>query len=214
MDQRERLNDQQEMLRAAMFGHQAEVWTALPGIVESVNPNGTLNAQPAIQGRVRLSKRAPTGEDYQWIDLPLLLDCPVIWMGGGNFVETFPIAKGDEVLIVFAARCIDMWWQQGGVQKQGSLRMHDLSDGFAVCGPRSQPRKLTDVSTTTMQLRSLDGTQYIELAPAGVVNIVAPGGVNITGAVTVTGEVTANGVALSHHHHSDPQGGTTGYPVP
>lgn len=50
-------------------------------------------------------------------------------------------------------------------------------------------------------------------APAGV-ELLAIGGVNITGTVTVVGDVIANGISLIEHRHKDtmPGNGTTGVP--
>jgi hypothetical protein len=46
--------------------------------------------------------------------------------------------------------------------------MHDLSDGFAIIGPRSQPRRLApSVDPEAVQLRSDDGEQHITITPAG-----------------------------------------------
>jgi hypothetical protein len=71
--------------------------------------------------------------------------------------------------------------------------MHSFADGFALLGPFSQPVMIDDVSTSTVQLRSNDGEAYVELNPSGhIVNIVAPGGVNITGPVAITGAVTVS----------------------
>jgi phage baseplate assembly protein V len=69
-------------------------------------------------------------------------------------------------------------------------RMHDLSDGFALVGHMSQARKIGGISTSTAQLRSDNGSTYVELDPAGsIVNIVAPGGVKIDApTVTITGD--------------------------
>jgi hypothetical protein len=108
---------------------------------------------------------------------------------GGGCTLTFPVAAGDEALIVFSSRCIDAWWQSGGVQVQAELRMHDLSDGFAILGPFSQATKIGGVSTSTTQLRSNDGSTFVDLDPAGkVVKVKAPGGITLdTPAVTVTG---------------------------
>ena len=72
----------------------------------------------------------------------------MVFPGGGGWSITFPVSKGDEALVVFASRCIDDWWQSGGVGIQPDLRMHDLSDGFAIIGPRSQPRKLNPAIST------------------------------------------------------------------
>lgn len=168
MDRRERFSDEQAAIRAAMARLQTRLWTAMPGIVDSFDPvRMVANVQPAITAQLR------TPEDIvQDVQMPLLLDCPVVFPGGGGVTLTFALAPGDEVLVVFGSRCIDSWWQQGGVQGQAELRMHNLSDGFAIPGPRSLPRRF-NVSTTAAQLRSDDGETYIELQPGGKVRIQA-----------------------------------------
>ena len=45
--------------------------------------------------------------------------------------------------------------------------MHDLSDGFAVVGFRSKPRVLSNVSTTAAQLRTDDGSTFVEINASG-----------------------------------------------
>lgn len=240
MLQLERVNDNQEALRQVLDGHQAQVWTALPGIIESFDSGAiTCVVQPAIKAQVRAADGST-----QWVALPLLLDCPVVFPRGGGCTLTFPVAQGDECLVIFASRCIDAWWTAGGVQTQAEFRMHDLSDGFALPGPFSQATKISGVSTTTAQLRSNDGSTYVEVDPTGqIVNCVAPGGmkfttptVTITGVIdvqnqqgatnastmsgsvdatgTITGQVdvVGGGKSLKTHTHSDPQGGNTGPP--
>ncbi|WP_457849452.1 hypothetical protein, partial [Staphylococcus aureus] len=60
------------------------------------------------------------------------------------------------------------------------MRMHDLSDGFAILGFRSQPRALSNISTTSAQLRSDDGATFIDLNPGtGEIKVVAPGGFDV-----------------------------------
>ena len=179
MDRRERFNDPVEAARAAQDGRQAEVWTALPGIVQSFDPAAmTVSVQPAIKGRVT----QPDGSVVS-VALPLLVDVPVVFPCGGGYTLTFPIAAGDDCLVVFGSRCIDAWWQSGGVQEPLEARMHDLSDAFCLVGPRSQPAVIPDVSTTTTQLRTDDGQVYVELAQDGqVVTINTPGRVVINAA--------------------------------
>lgn len=160
MDRRELLNDPEEMLRAAFDGLLAGLWTALPGIVQSFDASKmTVVIQPAIRGRVR----NPAGE-WVSVNLPLLQDVPVVFPSGGGFTLTFPISAGDEALVIFADRCIDAWWQQGDVQPPIDLRIHDLSDGFAIVGPRSQPRVVPNVNTAAAQFRSDDGTVFVEVS--------------------------------------------------
>src|SRR4051812_7258887 len=104
-------NDEQEALRQAMDGRISSIWTALPGIVKKVNLSAmTVEVQPAIQGEIQKSDGS-----YEYVNLPLLVDVPIVFPRAGGFILTLPIVAGDEVLVVFASRCIDSWWQNGGV---------------------------------------------------------------------------------------------------
>ncbi len=222
MDSRERFSDPQEAIRAAWDGFRANIWTALPGIIQSFNAQAlTVVVQPAIQGVV--STLDPDTATYtpQFVNLPLLVDVPVVFPRGGNCTLTFPVEGGDECLVIFASRAIDAWWQMGAVQPPLEPRVHDLSDGFAIVGPFSQATAIKALSTNAVQLRSNDGSTYVELNPSGqIVNIVAPGGMNITaptvaihGAVTVSqtlaaqqtissqADVTTGPISLKNHKH-------------
>ncbi|WP_054927765.1 MULTISPECIES: Gp138 family membrane-puncturing spike protein [unclassified Burkholderia] len=240
MDRRERTDDELEALKHAIGARLTEVWTALPGTVESLDPTAmTVSVQLGTKDSIRNEDGTISTSPF-----PLLTDCPVVWQGGGGVTATFPIAAGDECLVVFASRCIDAWWQSGGVQEQAESRTHSLADGFALVGVRSRPRALPGISATSAQLRSDDGATYIDLNPTlQKVRIVAPGGfdvvaplstfsaaVSITGLLTfvggmvgsaaaaafngvinVIGQITANGKRVDDTHtHPDAQGGNTG----
>ena len=142
MERDQLLNDSETSIRAGLQGLQSGLWTALPGIIQSIDPaKYTVEVQPAIQGVV-------TGSDgtEQFVNMPLLVDVPLCFPSGGGFLITMPLAVGDEVLVVIASRCIDAWWQNGGVGVPIESRMHDLSDAFAIPGPFS-PSMLTCLAT-------------------------------------------------------------------
>ena len=234
MDRRERLDDPVEAQRAALDGRQAEIWTALPGIFQSFDPEAlTASVQPAIRGEVA----GETGT-ARTVDMPLLVDVPVVFPHGGGYSLTFPIRPGDECLVVFASRCIDAWWQSGGIQSPAEARMHDLSDGFAIPGPWSQAANIGDVSASAVQLRSDDGASCVEITGQAV-NIKSPGKivldaplVEVAGPLVQTGakgsgpssfkggftntggRIESNGISLETHTHSGVQtgGGSTGGP--
>jgi hypothetical protein len=202
IDPRERYNDPEEVQRMALAALSAELWSALPGIIQSYNAvAGTVTVLPSIRSNVA----QPDGSSVD-TELPLLLDVPVCFMGGGGCVLTLPLAKGDECLVIFADRCIDGWFQLGGVQTQTDQRLHDLSDGFAIVGPRSLARALTGVSTTSMQFRDLAGDTYVDLNPAArTLSLVAPGGVTITSPT-----LTHNGQNIGYTHKHPYVPGTSG----
>jgi phage baseplate assembly protein gpV len=192
MDRRERSGRLLDGILAAQAGLQATIWTALPCTVVSYDATKkTCVLQPTLQASIQ----DESGE-FHWETLPLLLDCPVFFPQGGGCVLTFPIQPGDEALVIFASRCIDSWWQSGGIQVQAELRMHSLSDGFAFVGISSMPAVPAAMSTTTAQLRTLDGSTYVEVNPAGSVNVVAAGNISASAAGNITavagGSISAN----------------------
>jgi len=177
MDPRERLDDPEEATRTAQDGHQARIWTSMPGIIQSYNADeNTAVVQPVIEATQELSDGT-----FKQLVLPLCQDVPVEFPGGGGCTLTLPLAAGDECILDFQCRPIDAWWQNGDVQPQIEQRMHDLSDATCRPGVRSKPRTLTNISTTKAQLRNDAGDTYVELDPSGkAVNIVAPGGFTVS----------------------------------
>lgn len=206
MDQRENFAGPEETLRAAMRGMRAGLWTALPAYVVSYDPASvTAVLQPTIKGVLQ----KPDGS-YEAVNLPLLPDVPVVFPRGGGATLTFPVSAGDECLVVFSSRCIDAWWQSGGIQLPMEPRMHDLSDGFAILGPQSQAKKIANISTTAVQLRSDDGQAYVQLNPSthrvdtitpgdvtvqagGSATVTASGGITLNGTVTINGDLSISG---------------------
>ncbi|MEE3504827.1 Gp138 family membrane-puncturing spike protein [Pseudomonas sp. 10C3] len=173
----ERIEDPLSVLKVSLSGWQSKIQTSMPGIIQSFNDKAmTVTVQPAIQGTVRDEQGNISITNY-----PLLLDCPVQFPSGGGCTLTFPVAVGDECLVVFASRCIDSWWQSGGIQTQAELRMHDLSDGFAQLGYRSQPHVISGISLSAAQLRTDDGAAFIEVSSAThVINITTTAPINVT----------------------------------
>lgn len=193
-------------------GRQAGIWTAFPAIVESVDlARMVCSVQPAIQGTIEDENGNTT-----MVNLPTLINVPIVFPGANGFTITFPLAAGDEVLIVIASRCIDAWWQLGGVQVPMEARMHDLSDGYAIPGPKSQPNVISGISSTGLQVRNDAGTTYIEIAANGKIKLVSPAGVEITGNLLVSGEVTAGTIPLKTHKHTGVTAGgaNSGGPIP
>lgn len=223
MDRDQLYGDPEEAWRIPFAGSQAGIWTAMPGIVQSVDwDEMTASVQPAIQGTATDENGVVTAHN-----LPLLIHVPIIFPQAGGFALTLPLAAGDEVLIVWANRCIDAWWQQGGIQLPIEARMHDISDGFCIPGPCSKPNAIPSVSSTNAQLRTKDGTASIEITPGGAVNITAPGGFTVNGNGTVNGNLNVTGnltggtvkeglIELGTHKHTGVTTGTgtSGGPTP
>lgn len=234
-----------DILANVLATHQTGIWTALPGIVQAFRKAGDTGMVVDVQIAVQMQLRNPDQQGtVQWINIPLVLDCPVLFPGGGGFTLTFPIVPGDECLVMFASRCINAWFQNGGVQQQEELRMHDLSDGFALVGVRSKPHTLNpQVSATATELRNDAGTTKISIeatkvkvtasaeialtAPLVTINAATThltGDLNVDGAGNFGGNVTAPDVTLttgpnapvnlSTHRHHIAGAGDTDPPKP
>jgi len=181
-----------EVLASERKPTSEQLRVALPGIIQSFDPDAvTAVVQPAIRYVERDNDGNKSTKDY-----PLLVDVPVVFPRGGGCTLTFPVKEGDECLVIFADRCIDFWWQSGGIQEPVDGRMHDLSDAFCIVGPQSQAKKISGISTSAAQFRSDDGSTYLEIDPTTKkIKLVAPGGLDvITPMADFSEQVTIHGL--------------------
>lgn len=193
----ERVSEFSVAVAEAMVGAQAGIWTAMPGVLlEFDAAKLTAKIQVAIMARVRANDDQGS---VSWVPIAPLVDCPVVFPQGGGYLLTFPLAVGDEVLVVFASRCIDAWWQSGGVDNhQMDLRLHDLSDGFALPGVRSQVRlPAGGVATNGVELRSESGATKIKLQ-GNDIKLTCTGNIELT-----SSSLTHNGVNVGATHRHD-----------
>ena len=59
-------------------------------------------------------------------------------MQGGDSYIAEPIAAGDYCLVLISERCYDAWYAGSDFVSPLEMRMHDYSDGFALCGVNPQ----------------------------------------------------------------------------
>ena len=134
------------------------------GVIQSFSPGDSTHGPSATVkiAQQQITSVAPDGtrtiQSY-----PLLATCPVYFPNGGGFTLTFPVAEGDECIILFNDRELDNWMINGPGQPPTTGRMHDLSDAIIIVGLRSNPRGLANISTNSTQLRSDDQTVFVDL---------------------------------------------------
>jgi phage baseplate assembly protein gpV len=198
-------SNEEELYHTLSDATSSGIRVAIPGIVQSFDATEqTVTVQASIRERVKQPDLT-----YKWIPIPLLVDVPIVIPRAGGLALTLPVQAGDECLVVFGDMCMDGWWANGGVQNQVEKRRHDLSDGFAILGVWSQPRVLNNYSTTSAQLRTDDGSVFVEVQESG---ITMQGNVNIAGTLTTSGAFTSpsaliGGIAMTTHTHVAPSGG-------
>lgn len=210
----ERSPTQLQIIKDAVNAAMANLWTCLPCEVLEYDADAvTVNVQPSIKIPVYL----PDGE-VETVELPMLLDVPVMFPCAGGFTITHPIQKGDECLVNFADRNIDLWWQSGGIQNPFDTRKHDLSDGFAFFRPQSQAKKISGISTTDLEIRNDSNTCKIQIKPNGEIHFIGAKSVfhhpvemqqtlSVTGKSTMQGGANIGGIEFGSHKHGGVQSG-------
>lgn len=196
----ERTNDRIEYQKRLLDSLNIGLRVAAPGIIQSVNyEKQTCTVQLAIRERLNFNG------NLQWTEIPLLPDVPLFVYSGGGYSLTLPVAAGDDCLVVFGDNCIDAWWQNGGIQNQVERRRHDLSDGFAIVGFKSQPSVVSGFSGSSAQLRNASGSACIEIS-GNTINISAAN-VNVNGKTVINGGTTIDGKNFLGHTHSGVESG-------
>lgn len=88
------------------------------------------------------------------VDYPVLLEAPVICLGGGDGALTFPIEEGDECLCLFNDRDIDNWFSGGAGGGNATARLHSFADGIILVGIRSLQNVLLNYDMERVCLRN------------------------------------------------------------
>lgn len=155
--------DFRTILAALGLETSKQINCARVGIVQSFNgANATAVVQLAQQQVISVS---PAGLRTLESISPLL-QVPVYTLGGGGVTVTFPIAAGDECLVIFNDRELDNWLLNGGITTPSTPRIHDFSDGLCFVGFRSFPRSLGNVSASEAQLRTDNGLSFVGINPS------------------------------------------------
>ena len=203
-----------EFFRRAFRETMKGVYTCIPGHVIAFDQSSQLAQLQIGVERVNADGTTETPDP--------LIECLVNFPGGDYFVE-YEITPGVEGMIHFSQRCIDGWFNTGGVAKNPILRFHDINDAFFVPGIRSQPNVIPAFQNNGVRLRNKAGDRFIWLkndgdAEINVNNLNITANINHTGNQTSTGTITgetdvvAAGVSGKGHGHLP--GAYTAGPVP
>lgn len=132
-----------DLIREYCDYYFTRVHTAMPGVVSEYNAK-TRRAiiQPSLERRAG---------NKEFVELPLLIDVPVLFPGTKKFTIHFPLEKGDEVSIFFSERSIEIWKGVGqdGIQDTDPRRF-SLSDAY--CIPGLQPQEFITAEEAGLQI--------------------------------------------------------------
>lgn len=166
----------------------------IPGVIQQYDPKtNTASIQPAIREEI-------VNEDntVQYINLPILVNVPIIFPSCSIGSIKMLLKQGDECLVLFSDLSIDNFWKYANVQNPIEVRRHDLSDGIAIPCVLSQPNT-KQFNGTGIEITS--GVSKISITNNGITFSDQNG--------TITLEQI---IRLLRHKHKDSMGGTTGLP--
>lgn len=156
----------EEVLRLAINEQLAELHTAIPAVVESYDAaKQTITARPSLKRKY---------SDNSVIERPLIPNVPVAFPRGGGASMTFPLKKGDSVLLVFAMRSLDVWKNKGGVVDPQDGRKFHITDAIAI--PGGYPESKPEPRASSANLRIQIGDSEIEMQPGAKFKIGKIGG--------------------------------------
>lgn len=195
-----------------------DLHTAMPGIVQAFDASTQLASVQCAIKRLFIT-RTNAEETLTAVDLPPLINVPVIFPRGGGFSLTFPVQPGDECLLVFCERAIDLWHETGATEVPNAKRFHALSDAVALVGLSSTPKKVPNYDDTNVQLKRDDGSVEFTLLTNGTVvlkadtkatvdvpdaeftgNVKIVGNLEVIGDSTLSDTVTSSGTDISNTH--------------
>lgn len=126
------MSDLVNAMKSAIESRVRNIHTALPGRVESYDASKqTADIVPMVIPTV-------PGADEDDADteapLPKLMSVPIVFPRAGDFAITFPVRKGDTVLLIFAERDIGRWRATGERERPIVSTPHGISGAVAIPG--------------------------------------------------------------------------------
>lgn len=122
----------------------------------------------------------------QLLDYPLMVNMPVIFLGGGDGCLTFPVESGDDCLVCFNDRDLDRWFSGSTTSAPNTSRLHAYADGVVIVGLRRLSEAIPNFSSDSVEMRTYDGLTKISLKTDG-------SKVTIKVGPTMTMEISATG---------------------
>lgn len=196
----------ENVLRSLISDRLSTVNVALPGVVASYDAD---TQRASVQPGIRHAFVNEDGE-RELVDLPVVNEVPVVFPSAGDFSLTFPVAAGDEVLLVFSSASLDLWLSRGGTVDPSNDRHHALSDAVAIPGLRHAALSGTAVDPTAMVLRGqtiklgsnlavdflVKGTTY-RTAEDTMLTLLAAAFTALAGQGAISGAAAANSAAAA-----------------
>lgn len=162
---------------------------SMPGEIQSYDSSKqTAQVKPQIQDR--------PSADGVVLALPVLEDVPVVFPRAGGWSMTFGVQKGDQCLLVFSERSLDVWLGGGGDSDPADLRHHHIADAVAFVGLHDNSHAIGSAASSGVRIGKDDGKPEILLDGTDV-TITVDNGAKINLNVGTGGKVNLGGAGVA-----------------
>lgn len=177
------------------------------GIIQSFDISTQL-ATIAIAMKQVVSVNEDGIEAFQ--EYPLLIDCPVMTLFGGNSFISMPITPGDTCIVLFNDRDIDQWVTKGNGNYPTTARLHDISDAIAIVGIRNLVNPIPNILGGGIRIYYNENTS-IDLTDDGVTinaeNLIVNGNLNVNGILST--DYAGKQISYNTHTHNGVMSGAS-----
>lgn len=143
------------VIRAAIEARLADVHVSMPGRVLTYDK---ARQEVSVQPLLKLHRRGEFGDTVD--ALPVLQHVPVMFFGAGEYADTFPVSRGDIVLLVFSEASLDRWLvSDGGIVDPVHTRRFALTDAIAIPGLRTFRRPTSQVADNARVIAVPSGSE-------------------------------------------------------
>lgn len=123
--------------------------TCLPGRIETYDfKRQKATVKPLIKKKFFGGNISP---------LPILTNVPVVFPRTKKAGITFPLSRGDGVLIVFSERSLEAWYSSGDDSEPQDSRKFDLSDAICIPGLYSFNQGNIASNNNSVEIQNKDG---------------------------------------------------------
>lgn len=120
------MSEMVDAIKGLFWSEMGKIHTAIPGQVESYD-----------EKKVRVEVKPMVGRRY--VDegpkeFPRIASVPVVFPRSGDAHITFPLNRGDGVLLIFTERSLEEWLSSGNSSIPNNTRKFSLTDAVAIPG--------------------------------------------------------------------------------
>ena len=115
-----------QAIRFAIRQSLKDMYTCMPGIVESYDAE---TQRAVVKGALNI-----VTTKKEEIEREAIHNVPVMFPSGGGFTMTFPLERGDPVLLVYSQRGLANWKKTLGVVAPDTIGFFSEKDAFAIPG--------------------------------------------------------------------------------